>query len=313
MSEMQASTESSDQPEGRAKNVRAEFSCSFCGKKQRQVWRLIAGPGVYICSECVLLCVEMLVEGPTVNLDDPDIFHVAARRADGTIEQLSFGPLPEPGVPAAGTPGGTPWLQLCAACGAMNAGSGLETCLHCAAALPRSGEPLQLPVTPWPTGFSRPQLRSFTSALRATLELAQEEAALLRHDYIGTEHLLLGLLREGTSTAAVALTARGVALETVRQAVIEIIGLGMADSEALKGYSQRGREVVRGALALAKQQHQAMVGPEHLLLALLAERQGVAAMALAALGTDLDEIQRQVEQRLLPTAGNEPATAESLP
>ena len=307
MSEQQVATTESSQPEASGSKVRAAFACSFCGKKQLQVWRLIAGPGVYICSECILLCVEMLVEGPTANLDDPDIFRVVTRRADGTVDQLSFGPLPEPGIPTAGRPGGTPWLRLCVACGTMHVGSELETCLHCAAPLPGPGKPLQLPVSPWPTGFSRPQLRSFTPALRATLELAQEEAAHLRHDYIGTEHLLLGLLREGTSTAAQALTKQGGTLEAVRQAVLEIIGPGKTEPAAVKGYSQRGREMVRGALGLAKQQGQPTVTPQHLLLALLHERQGMAAMTLTGLGVDLDVLQRQMEQQMA-----RPATKELL-
>ena len=123
MNEQQAATIESDQPVASGSKVRAAFACSFCGKKQHQVWRLIAGPGVYICSECILLCVEMLIDGSQADLDDPDVFRVATRREDGTVEQLSFGPLPEPGIPTATTPGGVHWLYLCPICGTVNVGS----------------------------------------------------------------------------------------------------------------------------------------------------------------------------------------------
>ena len=138
----------------------------------------------------------------------------------------------------------------------------------------------------------------FTDRARKVLTLAQDEAQRFNHNYIGTEHLLLGLLRQADNAAAATLMAQGVALEAVRQAVVEVIGPGKAESKAVNGYSERGREVVRGAIALAKQRDQATVAPEDLLLALLQERGGVAVMVLTGLGVDLDAVRQRLVQRL---------------
>jgi hypothetical protein len=294
---VQAEDDPRAEPGGKGPNKPA-YACSFCGKKQHQVWRLVAGPGVYICNECVLLCMEMFVEGAQTNLDDDITFRVAAQRPDGAADRLSFGPVPEPGYPTADHPGGEHWLHLCPACGAVNVGTALTTCLHCAEPLPRAGETINRPLTPWHIGFTRQELRSFTPQFRATLKCAAEEARQLHHEHIGTEHLLLGLLRQPDGVGSAILRAHGAALETVRQAITDIIQRGSEAVTAVQGYSRRARDVVRAAMAEAKQRGQTKVAPEHLLLALLAERKGVGAMALTALGVDLDAAQAQVVQRL---------------
>jgi hypothetical protein len=239
----------------------------------------------------------MFVEGSQTDLDADLTFRVAAQRTGGATDRLSFGPLPEPGYPTVDHPGGEHWLHLCPACGAVNVGTALTACLHCAEPLPRPGEPVNRPLTPWHIGFTRQELRSFTPHFRATLKCAAEEARQLHHEYIGTEHLLLGLLRQPDGVGLAALRAHGVRLEPVRQAVVDIIHRGSDAVTAVKGYSERARDVVRAAMAEATKRGRSRVEPEHLLLALLADRKGVGAMALTALGVDLDAVQTQVVQR----------------
>ena len=99
----------------------AGLRCSFCGKHQDQVYRLIAGPGVYVCSECVELCTEILSRDPAA------VFRVASRGPEG-VRSLEYGPLPS-------LEANRPWLDRCRHCGTWNAGEGLAACLHCGAEL----------------------------------------------------------------------------------------------------------------------------------------------------------------------------------
>lgn len=93
--------------------------CSFCGKHQDGVYKLIAGPGVYICSECIALCAEVLSGDPPAG----GVFRVSCQGPDG-VQSLEYGPLP-PRL------SNRPWLDRCQACGTWNVGEGLSTCLHC--------------------------------------------------------------------------------------------------------------------------------------------------------------------------------------
>ena len=101
----------------------AGLRCSFCGKHQDQVYKIIAGPGVYICSECVELCAEILAADP----EGGAVFRVACDGPEGA-RFLEYGPLPPLFANQA-------WLDRCRACGTWNAGVGLSACLHCGAEL----------------------------------------------------------------------------------------------------------------------------------------------------------------------------------
>jgi ATP-dependent Clp protease ATP-binding subunit ClpC len=134
----------------------------------------------------------------------------------------------------------------------------------------------------------------FTDRARRVMVLAQEEARLLNHNYIGTEHLLLGLIHEGEGVAAQALESLGVSLPTVRQQVEETIGRGQ---QALSGripFTPRAKKVLelsrREALAMGHN----YVGTEHILLGLLREGDGVAAQVLVRMGADLNRVRQQV-------------------
>src|SRR5712675_790774 len=151
----------------------------------------------------------------------------------------------------------------------------------------------------------------FTERARQVIVLAQEEARMLNHDYIGTEHLLLGLIHEGEGVAARALESLGVSLEAVRAQVEEIIGQGQ---QALSGhipFTPRAKKVLELSLRESRQLGHDYIGTEHLLLGLLREGEGVAAQVLVKLGADLNRVRLQVIQLLQGYQGGkgEPAGA----
>jgi ATP-dependent Clp protease ATP-binding subunit ClpC len=138
----------------------------------------------------------------------------------------------------------------------------------------------------------------FTDRARRTVVFAQEEARMLNHNYIGTEHILLGLLREDEGVAARALTTLGVSLEAVRRDVGEIVGRG---SEAPRGhipFTPRAKKVLELSLREALQLGHNYIGTEHILLGLIREGEGVAAQVLQKLGADLDRVRQTVVQLL---------------
>ena len=152
----------------------------------------------------------------------------------------------------------------------------------------------------------------FTDRARQVVVLAQEEARMLNHDYIGTEHILLGLIREGNGVAAKALESLGISLEAVRQQVEEIIGRGQHVSSNQIPFAAPAKEVLELSLREALQLGHNYIGTEHILLGLIREGDGVAAQVLVKLGADHDRIRRQVIQLLQGSPGREPA-AEGLP
>jgi ATP-dependent Clp protease ATP-binding subunit ClpA len=137
----------------------------------------------------------------------------------------------------------------------------------------------------------------FTERARKVVVLAQEEAGRLRHDYIGTEHLLLGLLREEEGVASQALHACGVTLDGVRERVEGIVGYGEEDTSQ-KPFTPRSKKVLELALREALQLGHNYIGTEHILLGLLAEGGGVSATVLSSLGIDPGGIRQQVLSRL---------------
>jgi ATP-dependent Clp protease ATP-binding subunit ClpC len=140
--------------------------------------------------------------------------------------------------------------------------------------------------------------------------LAQEEARMLNHNYIGTEHILLGLIHEGEGVAAKALESLGIALEGVRAQVEEIIGQGQQSPSGHIPFTPRAKKVLELSLREALQLGHNYIGTEHILLGLIREGEGVAAQVLVKLGADLNRVRQQVLQLLSGYQGKETAAAE---
>jgi ATP-dependent Clp protease ATP-binding subunit ClpC len=143
----------------------------------------------------------------------------------------------------------------------------------------------------------------FTDRARRVVVLAQEEARILNHNYIGTEHILLGLVHEGEGVAANALESLGISLETVRGEVEETIGHGQSAPTGHIPFTPRAKKVLELALREAMQLGHKHIGPEHLLLGLVREGEGVAARVLQKLGLDLKRVREQVIQVLAGGGG----------
>lgn len=138
----------------------------------------------------------------------------------------------------------------------------------------------------------------FTDRARRVVVLAQEEARLLNHNYIGTEHILLGLIHEGEGVAAKALESLGISLDAVRGQVEEIIGQGGSAPSGHIPFTPRAKKVLELSLREALQLGHNYIGTEHILLGLIREGEGVAAQVLVKLGADLSRVRQQVIQLL---------------
>ena len=136
----------------------------------------------------------------------------------------------------------------------------------------------------------------FTDRARRVVVLAQEEARMLNHNYIGTEHLLLGLIGEGEGVAAKALESLGISLAAVRQQVEEIIGQGQQAPSGHIPFTPRAKKVLELADREARALGHDYVGTEHILLGLIREGDGVAAQVLVKLGADPNRVRQQVIQ-----------------
>ena len=134
----------------------------------------------------------------------------------------------------------------------------------------------------------------FTDRGRRVLVLAQEEARLLNHNFIGTEHILLGLTHEGEGVAAKALESLGVSLEAVRDKVEETIGPAGSSTTGSPPFTPRAKKVLELSLREALQLGHNYIGTEHLLLGVLREGEGVAVQVLATLGADMVRLRQQV-------------------
>ncbi|MDP9301793.1 MAG: ATP-dependent Clp protease ATP-binding subunit, partial [Actinomycetota bacterium] len=145
---------------------------------------------------------------------------------------------------------------------------------------------------------------------RRVVVLAQEEARMLNHNYIGTEHILLGLIHEGEGVAAKALESLNISLEAVRQQVEEIIGQGQAAPTGHIPFTPRAKKVLELSLREALQLGHNYIGTEHILLGLIREGEGVAAQVLQKLGADLNRVRQTVIQLLSGyTGGKEQVSA----
>jgi Clp amino terminal domain, pathogenicity island component len=149
------------------------------------------------------------------------------------------------------------------------------------------------------TGFGGLRMfERFTDRARRVVVLAQEEARLLDHNYIGTEHLLLGMIHEGEGVAAEALERLGVSLVAVRAEVERVIGRGKETPAAHIPFTPRAKKVLELSLREALNFGHNYIGTEHILLGLIREGEGVAAQVLTQLGADLDRVRQQVNQIL---------------
>ena len=149
----------------------------------------------------------------------------------------------------------------------------------------------------------------FTDRARRVIVLAQDEARMLNHNYIGTEHILLGLIHEGEGVAAKALESLGISLEAVREQVEEIIGQGQQAPTGHIPFTPRAKKVLELSMREALQINHPYIGTEHILLGLIREGEGVAAQVLIKLGADLNRVRNQVLQLLSGFQGKENATA----
>jgi hypothetical protein len=140
----------------------------------------------------------------------------------------------------------------------------------------------------------------FTERARHAVALAQQEARALKHDHIGTEHLLLGLLAEEEGAAALALAALGVTIERARAEILKVVGAGQATTAGQVPFTPRAKKVLELALREALRLEHNYIGTEHILLGVIREREGVAAGILLELGADGEKVRREVA-RLMAT------------
>ena len=153
----------------------------------------------------------------------------------------------------------------------------------------------------------------FTDRSRRVIVYAQEEARLLNHNYIGTEHILLGLAHEGDGVAARALESLGISLEQIRQRVEEIIGAGTHPPKGHVPFTPRAKKVLELSLREARQLGHDYIGTEHILLGLVREGEGVAAQVLVRSGAELGTVREALVQLLsgMPEERDRPAPPEA--
>ena len=147
----------------------------------------------------------------------------------------------------------------------------------------------------------------FSDRARRVIVLAQEEARMLNHNYIGTEHLLLGLIHEGNGSAVRALESLGISLEDVRQHVEEMVPRGQHELTGHIPFKPQAKKALELSLRESQQLGHDYIGTEHILLGLIREGEGVAAQVLVALGADLNRVRLQVRRLLNEGAGQGPA------
>ncbi len=147
------------------------------------------------------------------------------------------------------------------------------------------------------------RFEKFSERARRVLSLAQEEAQRFNHNYIGTEHILLGLVRETEGVAARVLSSLSVDLSKVRSAVEFIIGRGEKPAQGEIGLTPRAKKVVELAVDEARRMNHTYIGTEHLLIGLLREGEGVAAGVLESLGVTLDKVRSETHRILSHTSG----------
>jgi len=154
---------------------------------------------------------------------------------------------------------------------------------------------------------------NFTDRVRRVLHLAREEAARLHHEYVGTEHILLGLIREGEGVAATVLTNLNVDLEEISRRIEETVKKGTAAGSAGPDlpYTSRAKKILEFAMSEARELNHRYVGTEHLLLGVLREEKGIGAQVLTDAGVTLETARSEVLQ-VLGTNGSEASDTRPL-
>src|SRR2546423_3562952 len=154
---------------------------------------------------------------------------------------------------------------------------------------------------------------NFTDRVRRVLRLAREEAARLHHEYVGTEHILLGLIREGEGVAATVLTNLNVDLEEISRRIDETVRKGTAAGSACTDlpYTSRAKKILEFAMSEARELNHRYVGTEHLLLGVLREEKGIGAQVLTDAGVTLETARSEVLQ-VLGTNGSEASDTRPL-
>jgi hypothetical protein len=152
----------------------------------------------------------------------------------------------------------------------------------------------------------------FTDRARRAVVLAQEEARMLDHNFIGTEHVLLGIIHEGEGLGAKILAGLGVSAPAVRDLVVEIIGRGTGSGGGTIPFTPRAKSTLEHAYQEARRHGADHLGTEHLLLGLLRDGEGVAAQILMKLGNELDDVRREVHQRIDRRQRSESAVSDYL-
>jgi ATP-dependent Clp protease ATP-binding subunit ClpA len=153
----------------------------------------------------------------------------------------------------------------------------------------------------------------FTDGARRAVVLAQEEARLLNHNYIGTEHILIGLLREDGGVAGEGLESLGISVDAVRQQVEQMVGIGEQAPSGHVPFTPRAKKVLELSLREALQLGHDYIGTGHIMLGLIRESDGVAAQALVRLGADLNQVRQQVIQQLHGFQGeDEPGSVRAV-
>src|SRR6266513_2001105 len=154
---------------------------------------------------------------------------------------------------------------------------------------------------------------NFTDRVRKVLQMAREEAARLHHEYVGTEHILLGLIREGEGVAAAVLTNLNVDLEEIQQKIEETVKKGKAAAAAGPDlpYTSRAKKVLELAMSEARELNHSYVGTEHLLLGLLREEKGIAAQVLTDAGVNLEQARAETLRLLGSEMPSGPAPSGS--
>ncbi len=233
------------------------YECSFCGKNQDQVQRLIAGPGgVYICDECIDLCREII--------EEEEVRHRDLNIGENKEEKYEV-PISEK----------------------------IDENMRIDKQTPQHAVTLEKEPEEISEKRNKERFDKFTERARKVLSLAQEEARSFQHNYIGTEHLLLGLVREGEGVAAKVLSNLGVELNKIRAAVEFIIGRGDRIVLGEIGLTPRAKKVIELTVDEARRLNHHYIGTEHLLLGLVREGEGIAAGVLESLGVDLEKVRTQ--------------------
>ena len=153
----------------------------------------------------------------------------------------------------------------------------------------------------------------FTDRARRVVVLAQEEARFLNHGWIGTEHLLLALLREGEGVGCQALVQHGMSLETAREEVLEIIGEGATPPKGHIPFTPRAKKILEMALRESLQLGHNYIGSEHILLGMVREGEGIAAQVLAAMGLTLESLRETILELLKANPEQREAARRPLP